>query len=177
MHGFSKFCSEILPIIIFFIAYKFGNFFIATAAVMVVTIFGAALNYYLTKQISKFAIFSLVMLIIFGGLTLYANNPTFLKIKVTILNMLMAALLLIGVFFKKPMLKYVLNTEGFSLPDEQWMIISRNFGFFFLTLAVLNEIIWRNFSEQFWVNFKIFGVIGISILFTSWQFRKIFKNS
>lgn len=102
---------------------------------------------------------------VFGGITLWLNDETFIKIKPTLVNMLFSVILLGGVIFKKPMLKYVLES-ALHLTEEGWLLLSKRWGIFFVFLAVLNEIIWRNFPTDFWVNFKVFGMFTCTIIFT-----------
>ena len=115
------------------------------------------------------------VVMVMGGLTIALHDPSFIKIKPTIVNLTFAGILLGGVVVgKRGLLKYVLDV-AFSLTDEGWRILSKRWGFFFLFLAALNECIWRNFSEDFWVNFKVFGMFTLTIAFAVSQFRVVEK--
>jgi len=110
----------------------------------------------------------LVIISVFGGLTLYLQDETFIKVKVTIINGLFSATLLGGWLIKKPLLKYVLG-EAMKLEFAGWMLMSRNWGLFFLVIAIANEIVWRNFSTDTWVTYKTFGILPLTFIFMMTQ--------
>lgn len=156
---------ELLPLGIFFAAYQLGDLMLATAAIMVATLFVLCVSYLVDKKIAMNPLISGVLVGIFGGLTLVMQDDTFIKIKPTLVNLLFALVLLGGIIFlKKPLLKYLLEI-AFELTEEGWTRLTKRWGMFFIFLAALNEFIWRNFSEGFWVNFKVFGMLPLSILF------------
>jgi intracellular septation protein len=101
---------------------------------------------------------------VFGGLTLWLQNETFIKVKVTLINALFGTILLSGLFFGKQLLKLVLG-EALKMDDEGWRILTLRWGLFFFALAGLNEIVWRTVSTDLWVNFKVFGILPLTLLF------------
>ena len=115
-----------------------------------------------------------IAIAVLGGLTLYLRNDYFIKIKPTLVNLLFASILLGGLYFRKSMFKYVLG-HAFQLTEEGWRRLSLRWGLFFICLAVLNEVIWRNFSTDFWVNFKVFGMFTLTMVFTIFQLPLIKK--
>lgn len=118
---------------------------------------------------------SAIILGIFGGLTLISGDDLFIKIKPTLINLLFATLLFYGYFSKRPLIKHLFG-ESLKMEDKIWIVLSLRWGLFFVFLAILNEAIWRNFSTDFWVNFKVFGVFPISMIFTLSQVPFMVKN-
>ena len=106
---------------------------------------------------------SAIIVVLFGSLTILFDNPIFIKLKPTIINIIFALALFIGNLKGKPLLKLFLE-KSLKMPDVAWQILSKRYAILFLVLAIINEIVWRNFSS-FWVNFKVFGILGISTLF------------
>ncbi|MEZ5690117.1 MAG: septation protein A [Rickettsiales bacterium] len=170
-----KMLLDIAPLAVFFVCYKFFDLFVATAAIMVTTIISLIVTYWQEKKISIMPLVSGIIISVFGTLTLVLHDETFIKMKPTIVNMIFAALLLGGVYFKKSLLKYAMDS-AFKLSEEGWRLLSLRWGVFFLFLAALNEFIWRNFSEDFWVNFKVFGMFTLTIIFTILQMPLIKKH-
>ena len=116
-----------------------------------------------------------ILITFFGGLTIYYNNPVFIYIKPTIINILFGLALLFGKYFtNEPILKKILG-KSIVLKDEGWNILSRRWIFFFFSIALLNEIVWRTQSEEFWVNFKVWGLLPITFIFTAFQVSLITK--
>ena len=110
-----------------------------------------------------------ILITLFGGLTIYFNNPVFIYIKPTIINILFGFALLFGKFFtKEPVLKKMLG-KSIKLTDEGWNILNKRWIFFFFSIAILNELVWRTQSEEFWVNFKVWGLLPITFIFTAFQ--------
>ena len=114
------------------------------------------------------------IVLIFGGLTIYFDNEVFFKMKPTIINLLFAAILYGGIMIKKPLLKILLGA-ALKLKEEGWRILTLRWIGFFIALAILNEIVWRTQSTDVWVNFKVFGILPITFLFTMIQFPLIKK--
>jgi intracellular septation protein len=180
LHSSLKFACDFLPLLAFFVVYKFSHnshpIIPATMALLGVTLFALTLNYVVTKEISKMPLLSALVLGIFGLLTIFSGNELFIKIKPTLVNLLFAIILLSGYFLKKPLLKNLLGS-AFIISDKAWLNLSLRWALFFIFLAILNEFIWRNFSTDFWVQFKVFGMLPISILFTCLQIPYILKNA
>ena len=110
-----------------------------------------------------------ILISLFGGLTIYFNNPVFIYIKPTIINILFGLALLLGKYFtNEPILKKILG-KSITLTDEGWNILNKRWMFFFFSVALLNELVWRTQSEEFWVNFKVWGLLPITFIFTAMQ--------
>lgn len=175
-----KFLCDYLPLIIFFACYKLAktpNPLITATIYMVITTFIAlVISYILTKKIPMVALVSGIVLGIFGGLTVFLNDEIFIKIKPTIINLLFAVILFYGYFTKKPLLSYLLG-EQIKMKKAAWLTLSARWALFFIALALLNEIIWRNFSTNFWVQFKVFGMMPISLIFTISQVPFMMKET
>jgi intracellular septation protein len=149
-----------------------GPIFIATALFIVATLIALVVSYALTRQLPVMPFVTAIVVVVFGGLTLYLHNDTFIKMKPTIVNLLFGGLLLGGLFFGKSLLGYVFDSV-FRLTDEGWRKLTFRWGLFFLVLAVLNEIVWRNFSTDAWINFKVFGIMPLTFIFALLQVRLI----
>ncbi len=177
--GFAKFLCDYLPLIVFILVYKFSKaadpILPATFYMIIVTFFALIISYFLTKKIAKMPLFSAILLVIFGGLTIFSGNDLFIKIKPTLINLIFAAILFFGYFSKKPFVSHLFGSE-MKMSDKAWHTLSWRWAWFFVFLAVLNEIVWRNFSTDFWVSFKMFGVFPISMIFTISQVPFMIKN-
>ncbi|WP_375652544.1 septation protein A [Bartonella sp. MR110HLJHH] len=186
-----KFLLEMGPLVAFFFAnYKgewliknigfFQNFskpiFPATAIFMIAIIISLSLSWILARQIPIMPLLSGIFVLVFGFLTLWLHNDTFIKMKPTIINSLFALILFGGMCFKKPLLRYALDST-LKLDDLGWQKLTYRWAFFFVFLALLNEIIWRNFSDNFWTSFKVFGVMPLTVLFMLTQMPIIMKHS
>ncbi len=165
-----KMALDLGPVLIFFIAYFVAGIYWATACIMVATVLSMILSRILLGQISVALLVTTGIVVGFGGLTLWFNDPRFIKMKPTIINLVFAAILFGGVLFGRPLLRYILG-EVIRLTDEGWRALAIRYGLFFLAMAGLNEIVWRNFSETFWVNFKFFGFPILTIAFFATQQR------
>lgn len=150
--------------------------FLATAAFMVAILISLIASMILTGRLPIMPLVSGVVVLVFGALTLWLQDELFIKLKPTIVNCLFGAVLLGGLFFGKSLLGYVFES-AFKLTDEGWRILTKRWGLFFFVLAALNEIVWRNFSTDFWVNFKVFGIMPITFVFTLAQLPLINKHS
>ena len=170
-----KLALDLGPLLVFFLAYRSAGLLAATAALIVFTLISLAITYAYEKRIAMMPLVSAIMVTIFGGLTLILHDELFIKMKPTIVNLLFSAVLLGGLYFKKPMLKYLLG-EAIQLSAEGWFKLSRNWGLYFIFLAALNEVIWRHFSTDFWVNFKVFGMFTCTMLFTLSQIPLMKKH-
>jgi intracellular septation protein len=156
------------PLFVFFIAYRFLGIYSATAVFMVAVLVALAIGYALERKFSPVPIMTAVLVMIFGGLTLYLQNDIFIKMKQTALYSLFGVTLLGGLYFNRLFLKYLLSL-GFDMPDSAWRTLTLRYGIFFLAMACANEIIWRNFSTDIWVNFKVWGAIPLIFLFSITQ--------
>ncbi|MBW8709313.1 MAG: septation protein A [Alphaproteobacteria bacterium] len=163
------------PLLIFFAAFKWGGFFVATGAFMAAICVSLALGYTIEKKISPMPLFTAVMVLIFGGLTLYLENKTFLKVKVTIIYSFFGAILLGGLIFNRLFIKYVF-AQAFDLTESGWRQLTWRWGGFFLALAAVNEAVWRNTSDDVWVSFKVWGIIPLIFLFALAQTRLVIKH-
>ncbi len=179
LHSTLKFICDFLPLLIFFLIYKTSHdqnpLIPATIALVLVTFIALAVNYIATKQIAKMPLFSAFLLALFGFLTIFSGNEIFIKMKPTLINLLFAAILLFGYFSKKPLLKMMLGS-AFEIRDQAWLHLSLRWAGFFIFLAFLNEFIWRNFPTDFWVQFKVFGILPISLTFTFLQIPYLLKQ-
>jgi len=174
MNGLIKFIVDIGPLAVFFIFFKkTGNIIDAITPLIIATIIAILISYILEKKIPIMPTVGGIIILIFGGLSIYFQNKTFLYMKPTIVNILFAAILIIGNYFNKPLLKYLMGS-AIKLEDKGWYELSKRWIMFFIFMAITNEIIWRNFSmaydnkptDDIWVNFKVFGIVIITFIFT-----------
>ncbi len=174
-----KFLCDYLPIIIFFLGYKFfsgeNRIILATVCMVIATFFGIAIGYFFSKKIPKIAAFSALILAFFCGLSIYFDSEKFIKIKPTIVNLAFAAIIYFGIYRKKPFLKNIL-AEQIHLSEQDWMLLFKRWAGFFVFLAIINELVWRNFPTDFWVNFKVFGLTGLTLIFTICQMPLMMKG-
>jgi len=145
-----------------------AGIFVATVVFMIATLVALAVSYALTRHLPVMPLVSGIVVLIFGGLTLWLKDETFIKMKPTIINGLFGAVLLGGLALGRPLITYVLDAV-FNLTDEGWRKLTLRWGIFFLVLALLNEIVWRNFSTDFWVSYKVFGTMPLTFLFAAAQ--------
>jgi intracellular septation protein len=172
-----KLLLDLLPLGAFFVGYQAGGLMAATALIIAATLISLIVTWVVERHIARSPLISGILVAVFGGLTLALNDELFIKMKPTIVNLLFAAILLIGVYVcRKGLLSYLLDM-AMSLTEEGWLKLSRNWGLFFLFLAALNEVIWRNFSTEFWVNFKVFGMMTCTLAFTVSQIPLMKKYS
>jgi len=167
-----KFAVELGPLLVFFFVNARVDIFAATAAYMVAAIIALAVTWFLARRVPIMPLVTGIFVLAFGGLTLFLQNDLFIKMKPTIVNALFGAILLGGLFFGRSLLKPVLG-ETLALRDEGWRILTLRWGLFFFALAVINEFIWRNFSTEFWVDFKVFGIMPLTMIFAMSQFSVI----
>ncbi len=175
MNSFIKLFIDIGPLAVFFIYYKIsGDLIEAILPLMLATVISVVISYILEKKIPIMPTLGAGIVVIFGGLTILFDNKIFIFMKPTIINIIFAAILYGGIIVKKPLLKYLLGS-ALKLEEEGWAILTQRWIAFFIALAVLNEIVWRNMSEDFWVSFKVFGILPITFIFTMTQFPLIKK--
>ena len=175
MNSFIKLFIDIGPLAVFFIYYKVsGDLIDAILPLMLATIISVVISYILEKKIPIMPTLGAGIVVIFGGLTIIFDNKIFIFMKPTIINIIFAAILYGGIILKKPLLKYLLGS-ALKLEEEGWSILTQRWAAFFIALAVLNEIVWRTQSTDIWVNFKVFGILPITFIFTMTQFPLIKK--
>ncbi|KAB2700694.1 septation protein A [Brucella haematophila] len=186
-----KLVLELGPLLVFFFANARGEtliehfpvlasigepIFLATALFMVATVIALGISWALTRTLPMMPLISGIVVLVFGALTLWLHNDTFIKMKPTIVNTLFGAILLGGLFFGKSLLGYVFDS-AFRLDAEGWKKLTFRWGLFFIFLAVANEVVWRNFSTDAWVSFKVWGIMPITVVFTLLQMPLIQKHS
>ena len=150
------------PLVLFFFANSRYGIFAATATFMVAVLAALAVSYAMTRHLPIMPVVTAIIVVVFGGLTLILHDATFIKVKPTIIYALFGAVLLGGLFFNKPLLGVVFDSL-FQLTEEGWRKLTWRWAIFFFVLAVLNEIVWRNFSTDVWVDFKVFGVTPLDL--------------
>jgi intracellular septation protein len=171
-----KLALDLGPLLLFFFAYNRWDIYVATGTFMVATIVSLVVTYVLIRRIAIMPLVSAIVVMVFGGLTLWLQNETFIKVKPTIIYALFAVLLLGGLAFGRSLIAYVLDSM-FQLDAEGWKKLTLRWGVFFLVMAVLNEIVWRSFSTDTWVTFKTFGFLPITILFAIAQTPLMMRHS
>jgi intracellular septation protein len=175
--SFLKFITDFGPLLIFFtIYYKSGNnLTTAIPPLIVATLIAVVIMYFVEKKIPYIPLIGGIVISLFGGLTLYFNNPIFLYMKPTIVNFIFASILIISkIFFNKNFLKLFLQT-AFQLNEIGWNKLNFRWAYFFVFLAILNELVWRTQPETTWVNFKVWGMLPITFIFTGLQLPLINK--
>jgi len=163
-----KLALDLGPLALFFFANSRYGIFTATATFMVAVIAALAVSFAMTRHLPIMPVVTAIIVLVFGGLTLILHNDTFIKVKPTIIYALFGGVLLGGLYFNKPLLGVVFDSL-FHLTEEGWRKLTIRWAIFFLALAVLNEIIWRNTSTNVWVDFKVFGVMPLTFLFGALQ--------
>ncbi|MDC3131772.1 septation protein A [Pelagibacteraceae bacterium] len=174
MKSIAKLLIDIGPLAVFFIFYTRSGLQEAILPLMIATVIAVLVSYVLEKKIPIMPTLGAGIVLIFGGLTIYFNDETFIKMKPTIINAIFAIILYGGIVFKKPLLKYLLGA-ALKLEEEGWKILTQRWIAFFIALAVLNEVVWRTQTTDLWVNFKVFGILPITFIFTMSQFPLIKK--
>jgi intracellular septation protein len=163
-----KLALDIGPLILFFAANARFGIYAATASFMVAIVVALGVSYALTRHLPVMPLVTAILVLIFGGLTLVLHDELFIKVKPTIIYLLFAGALLGGLAFRKPLLGMVFDSV-FNLTEEGWRKLTLRWAVFFLVLAVLNEIVWRTQTTDFWVSFKLFGVVPLTMLFGALQ--------
>ena len=176
--SFLKFIADFGPLLIFFtIYYKSGNnLSVAIPPLIIATIVAVVAIYFLEKKIPYIPLAGGIIISLFGGLTLYFDNPVFLYMKPTIINVIFAFTLIVGnTFFNKNFLEFFFKT-AFQLDQLGWNKLNNRWAYFFIFLAILNELVWRTQSEATWVNFKVWGILPLTFIFTALQLPMINKH-
>ncbi|MBN2752421.1 MAG: septation protein A [Rhodospirillaceae bacterium] len=189
--GIAKLVLELGPLAVFFFANARGEqlqtwfpalkalggpIFVATAAFMVAISASLVASLWRTRRLPVMPLVSGVVVLVFGALTLWLKDDTFIKMKPTIVNTLFGGILLGGLWFGKSLLGYVFG-EAFRLTPEGWRILTWRWGLFFVFLAILNEAVWRSVSTDAWVDFKVFGIMPITMVFAIAQTPLLRKHA
>lgn len=170
-----RLAMDLGPLLVFFGTFEFFGIFAATGAFMAAVLCALIVGYVRERRLSPMPLFTAVLVLVFGGLTLYLRNDVFIKMKPTVLYALFGTLLLGGLAFNQLLIKYVFS-QAFELSDAGWRTLTWRWSAFFLFLAALNEIVWRNFSTAAWVYFKVWAIIPLIFLFALAQTPLILKH-
>ena len=176
--SFVKFVTDFGPLVVFFFFYYNSdkNLKIAIPPFIIATLISLFVVWLIEKKIPMIPLISGILITLFGGLTIYFDNAIFLYIKPTIINVLFGLALLLGKFFTdEPILKKMMG-KSLSLTSEGWDLLNKRWMYFFFGIAILNECVWRTQSEEFWVNFKVWGLLPITFIFTAFQIPLINKH-
>lgn len=176
MNPLFKLAIDIGPLLIFFGAYARGGIMAATAAFMIATVAALAVSYATVRRIPLIPLVTGAIVLVFGGLTLIFANDVFIKLKPTMVNGLLAAALFGGLLFRQPLLKPLFEM-AFQLDEPGWRRLTWRWACFFLAMAALNEIVWRNFSTDTWVSFKVFGLLPLTFAFSLAQIPLIRRHA
>ena len=171
-----KFVLDIGPLLLFFAANAYFGIFVATAVFMVAALTAVAVTYAITRHLALMPMVTAVIVLVFGSLTLILHNELFIKVKPTIIYVLFGGTLLGGLAFGKPLLGTLFD-QMFTLTEEGWHKLTVRWALFFLALAALNEIVWRTQTTDFWVSFKLFGVVPLTFIFAALQVPLMTKYS
>lgn len=171
----AKLLTDFAPLFLFFVLFKTHGLLPATAALVVATFFTLSYTYYKERRIPIMPLVSGIIIAFMGGLTLWFDDENFIKMKPTVVCALFAVVLLVGAAFKKGIVKAIFGSS-MQLTDTGWRIFSMRWGMFFLLAALLNECVWRNYSTEIWVNFKVFGLTGMTVAFTLLQLPLIRRH-
>ena len=171
-----KLVLDIGPLVLFFAANSRFGIFVASGVFMAAVLIALAVSYAMTRHIAIMPVVTAVIVLVFGGLTLVLHDELFIKLKPTIIYVLFGGTLLAGLAFDKPFLS-ILFDQMFHLTEEGWRKLTWRWALFFFALAIANEIVWRTQTTDFWVSFKLFGVVPLTFLFGALQMPLINKYS
>lgn len=160
-----KFLHDLFPVILFFIAYKLYDFYVATAVIIAATLVQVSIGWLRHRKVEKMHLITLLLVVLFGGLTLYLQDPMFLKWKPTVVNWLFALVFLGSQFVgRKPLVERMMG-NSVSLPGPVWTRLNIAWTLFFIAMGAANLYVAFTYSEETWVNFKLFGMMGMTFLF------------
>jgi len=172
-----KIALDLGPLVVFFAANAhFGNIFTATGIFMAAIVASLAVSYVLTRHVAVMPVVSAVIVLVFGSLTLVLHDETFIKVKPTIIYALFGVTLLAGYVLNKPLLAIVFDAM-FHLTEEGWRKLTLRWAAFFIVMAVVNEIVWRTQTTQFWISFKLFGFTPLTFLFGALQYPLLTRHA
>ena len=175
-HPLFKFATELGPLLVFFVANAKANLFVATGAFMVAVIIAMVASYVVTKHVPMMAIVTAVVVIVFGSLTLLLHDETFIKMKPTIVYALFAATLGGGLLFGRSFIAIMFD-QVFNLTPQGWRVLTLRWALWFAAMAVLNELIWRTQTTEFWVAFKVFGMVPLTMIFALTQMPLVKRHA
>ncbi len=175
MNPYARLLTEAGPLAAFFFSNAKFGIMIGTAVFMVATLVALLVSWHFERRIPVMPVVGAGFVLLFGGLTLWMNDELFIKIKPTLVNLLFATVLFVGHFTRRNVMKHVLGTV-LNLTDEGWRTLGLRWAFFFLLLAGLNEAVWRTLSTDDWVNFKVFGIMPLTLLFSMLQAPFILRH-
>ena len=175
--SFVKFVTDFGPLVVFFFYYYNSgkDLRVAIPPFIIATLIALLIVWILEKKIPMIPLIGGILITFFGGLTIYFKNPIFIYIKPTVINILFGLAIFFGRYFtNEPILKKIMG-KSLSLAPEGWDLLNKRWIYFFFGVAILNECVWRTQSEEFWVNFKVWGMLPITIIFTGFQIGLINK--
>ena len=168
---------DYVPLVLFFVSYNYSDdLVLATKVIIVATVAAVLLSIIVSRRVPLMALVTAIIIGVFGGLTIYLQDDTFIKMKPTIIQSGFALVLGIGLLLKRLWIKPLFG-NAFEMADRAWKTLTLRFIVFLLTSAVLNEIIWRTQGTDIWVNFKVFGLMGLMLLFMAAQIPFIQRHS
>jgi intracellular septation protein len=172
---FLRIALDLGPLIVFFGAFRFFGIFAATGCFMAAVLLALCVGYVRQRRLSPMPLITAVLVLVFGALTLYLRNDVFIKMKPTVLYVLFSLLLGGGLAFNQLLIRHVFS-QAFELDERGWRALTWRWAAFFLGLAVLNEVVWRNFPTSIWVSFKVWAIIPLIFLFAFAQTPLIFRH-
>jgi intracellular septation protein len=173
-----KFLTDFGPLLVFFIMYYKGGGGLKLAIIYLIlaTLISLVIIFFMEKKMPMVPLVSCLIIVFFGGLTIYLDNPIFIYIKPTIINLAFAIILISGKYiFKKNLLKIFFQNK-LKLTEEGWSLFTNRWAYFFIFLAIVNETVWRTQTESFWVSFKVWGLLSATLIFTLSQMSFLNKH-
>ena len=188
-NSLTKSTLEFVPLVTFFLAYYYfpnsnnltgeelsvEKIIFATKVFVPILLFASFLSYMILRTISKMSLITALLVIFFGALTIWFRDPTFIKMKPTIIYLSFASILIIGLMRNRSLLQSLMGST-LALEERGWIVLTKRIIIFFISLAFLNELVWRYFGQDQWVNFKTFGMPILSLLFFAFQYRLFQKH-